>query len=141
MKTSASLSVPSMICATMHTQTEKIVPSLTTPALSVTSLSSVDSQSLASPSSSTPETPLSQSSSESDFFRRMSHLPLVNGAISMYEHGKASSRVVKYGAEMMESSVKTISRPVIDRLPVNTVEHLDEFACRQLDKVSQSTFN
>ena len=34
---------------------------------------------------------------------------------------------------MMESSVKTISRPVIDRLPVN---QLDEFACRQLDRVS-----
>lgn len=27
--------------------------------------------------------------------------------------------------------MKTISRPVIDRLPVN---QLDEFACRQLDK-------
>jgi hypothetical protein len=33
---------------------------------------------------------------------------------------------------MMESSVKSISRPVIDRLPVNS---LDEFACRQLDRV------
>lgn len=32
----------------------------------------------------------------------------------------------------MESSVKSISRPVIDRLPVNS---LDEFACRQLDRV------
>ena len=33
---------------------------------------------------------------------------------------------------MMESSVKTISRPVIGRLPVT---QLDEFACRQLDRV------
>lgn len=33
---------------------------------------------------------------------------------------------------MMESSVKTISRPVIDRLPV---DQLDEFACRQLDRL------
>lgn len=33
---------------------------------------------------------------------------------------------------MMESSMKTISRPVIDRLPVG---QLDEFACRQLDRV------
>lgn len=33
----------------------------------------------------------------------------------------------------MESSVKSISKPVIDRLPVN---QLDEFACRQLDRVS-----
>ena len=40
--------------------------------------------------------------------------------------------VPQYGAEMMESSVKTISRPVIDRLPVG---QLDDFACRQLDRV------
>ena len=33
---------------------------------------------------------------------------------------------------MMVSSVKTISRPVIERLPVN---QLDEFACRQLDRL------
>jgi hypothetical protein len=32
----------------------------------------------------------------------------------------------------MESSVKSISRPVIDRLPVTSLE---EFACRQLDRV------
>lgn len=37
---------------------------------------------------------------------------------------------------MMESSVKSISRPVIERLPV---EQLDEFACRQLDRVCQPT--
>lgn len=41
--------------------------------------------------------------------------------------------VFQYGAEMMESSVRSISRPVIDRLPVN---QLDDFACRQLDRVS-----
>ena len=35
---------------------------------------------------------------------------------------------------MVESSVKTISRPVINRLPVD-VNQLDEFACRQLDRV------
>ncbi|KAG6895467.1 hypothetical protein C0992_001114 [Termitomyces sp. T32_za158] len=67
----------------------------------------------------------------SPFVSRMSHIPLVNSALRVYEQGKASSRVVKYGAEMVESSVKSISRPVIDRLPVN---QLDEFACRQLDR-------
>jgi hypothetical protein len=40
---------------------------------------------------------------------------------------------------MVESSVKTISRPVIDRLPVD-VNQLDEFACRQLDKVKTVFF-
>ena len=39
----------------------------------------------------------------------------------------------QYGAEMMESSMKSISRPVFDRLPVG---QLDDFACRQLDRVS-----
>lgn len=39
----------------------------------------------------------------------------------------------------MESSVKNISRPVIDRLPVD-VNQLDEFACRQLDKVCLQIF-
>ncbi|KAG2357263.1 transcription factor Opi1-domain-containing protein [Suillus spraguei] len=71
-----------------------------------------------------------------DFVARVSNFPLFNTALRAYEHGKASSRVVKYGAEMMESSVKTISRPVIDRLPVD-VNQLDEFACRQLDKLGK----
>ncbi|OAX36502.1 Opi1-domain-containing protein [Rhizopogon vinicolor AM-OR11-026] len=71
-----------------------------------------------------------------DFVARVSNFPIFNTALRAYEHGKASSRVVKYGAEMMESSVKTISRPVIDRLPVD-VNQLDEFACRQLDKLGR----
>jgi len=96
-----------------------------------------------------------------DFVSRVSHIPLVNAAVRVYDYSKASSRVVKvgpaiqlpfdpmtnvfcflsetpllilqYGAGLVESSVKTISRPVMDRLPVN---QLDEFACRQLDRVS-----
>jgi hypothetical protein len=39
---------------------------------------------------------------------------------------------------MMESSVKSISRPVIDRLPVTSLE---EFACRQLDRVRSVLFS
>lgn len=35
---------------------------------------------------------------------------------------------------MMESSVRTISRPVVDRLTIN-VNQIDEFAYRQLDWV------
>ncbi|TFK24071.1 Opi1-domain-containing protein [Coprinopsis marcescibilis] len=70
------------------------------------------------------------------FVSRMTSLPLLGSALRVYEHGKASSRVVKYGAEMVESSVKTLSRPVIDRLPMN-VNQLDEFACRQLDRLDR----
>ncbi|KAG9036008.1 hypothetical protein FRB95_010008 [Tulasnella sp. JGI-2019a] len=65
---------------------------------------------------------------------RVSHLPLVNTALRAYDYSKASSRVINYGAGLVESSVKTISRPVIDRLPV---EQLDDFACRQLDRLGR----
>jgi len=41
------------------------------------------------------------------YLERVSSLPLVNTAIRAYAQGKASSRVVKYGAEIMESGVKT----------------------------------
>jgi len=85
----------------------------------------------------------------------MSLFPLVGTALRAYEQGKASSRVVKvrllrhvvqladsymekYGAQMVESGMKTISKPVIDRLPVNQI---DEFACRQLDRVSYRLIN
>ncbi|KAH8103913.1 transcription factor Opi1-domain-containing protein [Cristinia sonorae] len=101
-----------------------------TPALSAASRSSSPSSSLRSPTTSVGD---NEDMESPDFVSRVSHLPLVNTALRAYEHTKASSRVVKYGAEMMESSVKTISKPVIDRLPVN---QLDEFACRQLDRVS-----
>lgn len=65
------------------------------------------------------------------FMTRVSNMPFFGTAISLYEQGKNSSRVVKYGAEMMEGTVKTMTKPVIDRLPVN---QLDAFATRQLDR-------
>ncbi|ESK82690.1 hypothetical protein Moror_11157 [Moniliophthora roreri MCA 2997] len=104
-----------------------------TPALSEASTSSLPTPSLSTPVLSPTDTSASHSqnrdTSEPDFVKRVSHIPLVNGALRMYEQGKASSRVVKYGAEIMESGVKTISRPVIDRLPSNTVDGI-------LDRVS-----
>ncbi|KAF9820814.1 hypothetical protein IEO21_01041 [Rhodonia placenta] len=109
-----------------------------TPALSMTSGTS--SPSLPSPSlepDNISEGRIDRRQSEDvDFVSRMSTFPIVNSALRVYEQGKASSRVVKYGAEMMESSVKSISRPVIDRLPVG---QLDEFACRQLDRLENYT--
>ncbi|OJT12311.1 hypothetical protein TRAPUB_11138 [Trametes pubescens] len=75
---------------------------------------------------------LAEGSDEWKSLSRVSNIPLVNSALRAYEQSKASSRVMKYGAEMMESSVKSISRPVIDRLPVG---QLDDFACRQLDRL------
>ncbi|EIW78813.1 Opi1-domain-containing protein [Coniophora puteana RWD-64-598 SS2] len=55
---------------------------------------------------------------------------------SRHENTKASSRMVNYGTEMMESSASTFYRPVLGRLHVN---QLDAFACRQLDRLSTNT--
>ncbi|KAI9457163.1 transcription factor Opi1-domain-containing protein, partial [Boletus coccyginus] len=87
-------------------------------------------------SPSSPPTSPSPDSVPPDFVSRVSSLPLVGSALRAYEQGKASSRVVKYGADLMECSVRGISRPVIERLPVD-VYQLDEFACRQLDKLER----
>jgi len=47
---------------------------------------------------------------------RVSALPLVNSAIKVYEQGKASNRVLNYGAGLVESSVKTIAAPLYGTL-------------------------
>lgn len=80
-----------------------------------------------------------------DFLQRVSHLPLVRGTLRAYELGKQRSKVVKYGADLVESSVKTISRPVVSRLGASLgergVEQLDDFACRQLDRLYPSAIS
>ncbi|KIJ65287.1 hypothetical protein HYDPIDRAFT_28003 [Hydnomerulius pinastri MD-312] len=104
-----------------------------------TRTSATTSHTLSASNSTTPTSPPTSpipDLTSPDFVSRVSSLPLVGSALRVYEHGKASSRVVKYGAEMMESSVKSISRPVFDRLPVD-VNQLDEFACRQLDRLGR----
>ncbi|KAG0205466.1 hypothetical protein BGX33_007903, partial [Mortierella sp. NVP41] len=71
------------------------------------------------------------------FITRMSSLPLVNSAMNSalkaYENTKQNSKVMKYGAEMVESSVKSLSKPVFEKLEPK-LGQLDDFACRQLDK-------
>ncbi|KAG0376279.1 hypothetical protein BGX24_007995 [Mortierella sp. AD032] len=71
------------------------------------------------------------------FMSRMSSLHLVNSAMNSalkaYENTKQNSKVMKYGAEMVESSVKSLSKPVFEKLEPK-LGQLDDFACRQLDK-------
>ncbi|KAG0085002.1 hypothetical protein BGZ93_009543 [Podila epicladia] len=74
------------------------------------------------------------------FISRMSSLPIVNSALKAYESGKQNSKVMKYGAEMVESSVKSLSKPVFDKLEPK-LGQLDDFACRQLDKVRLALSN
>ncbi|GAA5957425.1 hypothetical protein JCM3765_001133 [Sporobolomyces pararoseus] len=66
------------------------------------------------------------------FIERVSQLPLVSGGLEWYERSKANSRVVKYGAGLVESSFSAVSRPITNNLQLGP---LDDFACRQLDRI------
>ncbi|KAF9578795.1 hypothetical protein BGW38_005238 [Lunasporangiospora selenospora] len=78
----------------------------------------------------------SQSASAKPFISRMSSLPLVNSALKAYENGKQNSKVMKYGAEMVESGVKSLSKPVFEKFEP-TLGQLDDFACRQLERIEK----
>ena len=122
-----------------------------------------------SPSSISQSPPASDPANDANpaaFVDRILMVPPVNSILRAYEQIKTSSEVVKvrcspiplshpsccsallrcalisrhvqYGAEMMESFAGTILRLVISLLPV---AQLDEFACRQLDRVRTSFFN
>ncbi|GJN92099.1 hypothetical protein Rhopal_005128-T1 [Rhodotorula paludigena] len=67
------------------------------------------------------------------FMARVSQLPVISGGIEWYERSKANSRVVKYGAGLVESSFSAVSRPIANTLP--PLGPLDDFACRQLDRI------
>ena len=60
------------------------------------------------------------------FLERVSHYPLVRQAVTAYESGKTSNRGFRIGADVFES----VAKPVVKRL-----EPLDNFACRQLDRI------
>ncbi|KAG8834266.1 hypothetical protein FRC17_009275 [Serendipita sp. 399] len=71
---------------------------------------------------STPARPALQSAP--DIEPPVSRLPSVlNSAMSLYDYSKANSRLVSYGAGMVESSVQAISRPVLDRLPARVLNY------------------
>lgn len=82
------------------------------------------------------ESELSDQPNPEHFLNRVSNIPIVNSALRAYEQSKANSFVVKYGAETVESSVKSICRPVINKLEPQ-LGQLDDFACRQLDKLER----
>ncbi|KAK9764834.1 transcriptional regulator opi1 [Basidiobolus ranarum] len=75
-------------------------------------------------------------STSEHFISRVSNIPLVNSALRFYEQTKANSRVVKYSVETVESSVKSICQPMIEKFEPQ-LGHLDEFACRQLDTLEK----
>ncbi|KAJ7247311.1 transcription factor Opi1-domain-containing protein [Mycena rebaudengoi] len=108
-----------------------------TPALSL-SLASTH------PSESPPRTPPPDGEEQSDRDRdatqqpysslaRMSSLPLVSGALRVYEAGKANSRVVQYTSTLVSTSLRHAS----SRLPAGSGERMDEFAGGVLDRLDK----
>lgn len=61
------------------------------------------------------------------FINRVSEYPIVKTAVDAYEHGKTNNRGFKYAAQTIEN----VARPVVRHFS------LDEFACRQLDKIEK----
>ncbi|KAK9712164.1 transcriptional regulator opi1, variant 2 [Basidiobolus ranarum] len=74
--------------------------------------------------------------SNQPFISRVSNIPLVNSALRFYEQSKTNNKLVKFGAERVESAVKTIGIPVLTKLEPQ-LGQLDEFACRQLDSLEK----
>ncbi|KAH8921982.1 Opi1-domain-containing protein [Atractiella rhizophila] len=76
------------------------------------------------------------------FLERVGKMSVVSGALRAYEVGKNSNRVVKYGAGLVETSVKTIYGPVLNRagqyVGSNNLNRVEEFANRQLDRFTSS---
>ncbi|KAK4055294.1 transcriptional regulator opi1 [Microbotryomycetes sp. JL201] len=77
-----------------------------------------------------------QQSSDPKFISRVSQLPVISGGLEWYGQAKANSRVVKYGAGLVESSFNAVSRPITNNLQLGP---LDDFACRQLDRFQPTT--
>jgi hypothetical protein len=67
------------------------------------------------------------------FIHRVSNLPILNSALKVYENSKNSNSVVKYGAEMVES----IAAPIYGKF--DSLSGVDEWGCKQLDKLGYST--
>ncbi|KAJ7155826.1 transcription factor Opi1-domain-containing protein [Mycena filopes] len=64
---------------------------------------------------------------------RMQSLPLVSGALRVYEAGKANSRVVQYTSSLVSTSLRHAS----SRLPAGSGERIDEFAGGMLDRLDK----
>lgn len=82
--------------------------------------------------------------SHSAFISRVSQHPVVNSTLrtinEVYSSSKNTSSVLKYSAETMESSFKSIidnTKPVLDRFEPR-LGQLDNFACKQLDRLEKT---
>lgn len=80
-----------------------------------------------------------QQSQQQHLFRRVSNHPLVHSAIRVYESSKASSPVVKYGAEMVESFASPIYDKFGPQQQSNTSNNMDTTYTNEEDPTVAAT--
>ncbi|KAG0146309.1 hypothetical protein CROQUDRAFT_522928 [Cronartium quercuum f. sp. fusiforme G11] len=71
------------------------------------------------------------------FLQRVGRMPLVSGVVRAYERGKGTSRVVKYGADLVESSVTSISGRVVSKVGPERIAQIDRYAGAALERLGQ----
>ncbi|KAH9820261.1 transcription factor Opi1-domain-containing protein [Melampsora americana] len=71
------------------------------------------------------------------FLQRVGRMPLVSGVVRAYERGKGTSRVVKYGADLVESSVTSLSGRVASTVGPERIAQIDRYAGAALDRLGQ----
>ncbi|RUS23244.1 transcription factor Opi1-domain-containing protein [Jimgerdemannia flammicorona] len=109
------------------------LPPLSLPTSSASS--TTNTTPLTTPTSTSSSNPMNFTGTPNDnthFISRLATIPVFQSTLRAYERTKATSRVVQYGANVVESSVKTIAAPLYDKLGV------DEWGNRQLDKLERA---
>lgn len=139
------------LCLMASLEPEQIVPTIRRNGSSSNDLGSIGQLSSGSTSSATvplgvgssqsmSSPPLSSSPQPSGFVARVSSIPVVNSAVNkisnMYESSKASSSILKFGAETVESSVMKLYRP-IQTMVEPQLNDINTFGCKQLDKLQE----
>ncbi|OAV98472.1 hypothetical protein PTTG_25673 [Puccinia triticina 1-1 BBBD Race 1] len=75
--------------------------------------------------------------SSGEFLQRVGKLPLFSGVVRAYERGKGTSKVVRYGADLVESSVTSLSGRVASKVGPERIAQIDRYAGAALDRLGQ----
>ncbi|KAI9614709.1 hypothetical protein H4Q26_009100 [Puccinia striiformis f. sp. tritici PST-130] len=79
--------------------------------------------------------------STGEFLQRVGKFPLFSGVVRAYERGKGTSKVVRYGADLVESSVTSISGRVASKVGHQRIAQIDRYAGAALDRLGQFSQN
>ncbi|KAA1132516.1 hypothetical protein PGTUg99_009829 [Puccinia graminis f. sp. tritici] len=75
--------------------------------------------------------------SSGEFLQRVGKMPLFSGVVRAYERGKGTSKVVRYGADLVESSVTSLSGRVASKVGPERIAQIDRYAGAALDRLGQ----